>query len=206
MELMKLMVAQGAAETLSVMADSGLLGQVLGGAPLLGPMRGLVAREAALGLDPDPVRRLGALAVSVVEDAERLWQRLRLSNAEHERLTAMADGWWRVAPDADQQAARRLLYGIGPEKFTDRVMLAWTRARAATDDAAWRALVALPAHWTVPQFPLRAADFISRGVEKGPRLGEALSAAEQSWIAAGFPRDRAALEQIADEIAATAKA
>jgi poly(A) polymerase len=35
-------------------------------------------------------------------------------------------------------------------------------------------------------------------VPKGPRLGAALAAAEQAWIAAGFPRDKAALNAIAD--------
>jgi len=45
-------------------------------------------------------------------------------------------------------------------------------------------------------FPLKAADFIKRGVEKGPALGAALRAAEDAWIAAGFPGDKAALDRI----------
>ena len=50
-------------------------------------------------------------------------------------------------------------------------------------------------------FPLKAADFIKRGVEKGPALGAALAAAEKAWIAAGFPGDAAALAGIADAAA-----
>ena len=46
---------------------------------------------------PIAVRRLGALGVSVTEDAERLRERLRLANAEHERLASMADGWWHIS-------------------------------------------------------------------------------------------------------------
>ncbi len=46
-------------------------------------------------------------------------------------------------------------------------------------------------------FPLKAADFISRGVEKGPALGAALAAAEEAWIAAGFPEDPEELDAIA---------
>ncbi len=68
----------------------------------------------------------------------------------------------------------------------------------ARDDAAWRALATLPQRWTAPAFPLRAADFIARGVEKGPALGAALGRAEEAWIAAGFPMDRRALDAIAD--------
>ena len=44
---------------------------------------------------------------------------------------------------------------------------------------------------------MKAADFIARGVEKGPALGAALAAAEEAWIAAGFPADAAALDAIA---------
>jgi len=40
-------------------------------------------------IEPDATRRLGALGVAVMEDAERLSQRLRLSNAEFERLIAL---------------------------------------------------------------------------------------------------------------------
>jgi poly(A) polymerase len=35
---------------------------------------------------------------------------------------------------------------------------------------------------------------------QGPALGAAIAAAEQAWIAAGFPSDQAALDAIADEI------
>jgi poly(A) polymerase len=46
-------------------------------------------------------------------------------------------------------------------------------------------------------FPLRAADFMVRGIEKGPALGAAMHAAEQAWSEAGFPSEAAALELIA---------
>src|SRR5439155_7406319 len=126
-ELMKLMVAPHAVAALAVMAESGLLGPLLGGVPLLASFANMAKVETATGLSSDATRRLGALGVWVTEDAERLWQRLRLSNAEHERLAAMGDKWWRVSPAMGEEAARRLIYRIGPEYFTDRVLLAWTR-------------------------------------------------------------------------------
>ena len=45
-------------------------------------------------------------------------------------------------------------------------------------------------------FPLKAADFIKRGVPPGPALGLALRAAEEAWIAADFPMDARALDEI----------
>jgi poly(A) polymerase len=160
--------------------------------------------EGAIGLQADPVQRLGALAVRTTEDAERLWERLRLSNAEHERLASMGEAWWRVSP-ASEQAGRALLYQLGPERFVDRVLLAWTRAPEGAHDQAWLALATLPARWTVPVFPLKAADFIKRGVARGPGLGAVLREAELSWIAKDFPSEPAAIEAIAASATVAAK-
>jgi poly(A) polymerase len=199
-EMLKLFVGARATPTLAVMAESGLLGSVLGGVAYLASFENMVKVEAAVGAHPDATRRLGALGVWVIEDAERLTQRLRLSNAESERLLALED-WWRVMPDAGEQTAHALLYDLGPQSFADRVLLAWARSGAGAADAAWRALASLPRRWTPPSLPLKAADFLSRGVPAGPALGTALRAAEHAWIAADFPADRAAIEAIADGIA-----
>lgn len=201
MELMKLLVAKRAAPTLTAMADCGILGSVLGGVPLVPGFANMVAIEAVAGLRPDATRRLGALGVLVTEDAERLWERLRLSNGERARLSAMADGWWRVASLMAEQDARALLYRLGPTHFVDRVLLAFARAGAEAADQAWHKLAALPERWPPPKFPLRAEHLIRRGVDKGPVLGQALKAAEDAWIGQGFPMDRGVLDRIADEAA-----
>jgi poly(A) polymerase len=198
MEMFKLVIARHAVPTLATMTETGLLEQVLGGVPLLANFANMVKLEAALAFKPDAVRRLGALGVAVVEDAERLRERLRLANAEYERLASMADGWWQLSRQWDEQRGRELLYRLGPERFGDRVLLAWTRSPDGAADQSWRRLATLPARWSAPKFPLKAADLMDRGVPKGPRLGAALAAAEAAWIAAGFPSEPAALAAIAD--------
>jgi tRNA nucleotidyltransferase/poly(A) polymerase len=199
MELMKLLIAPRAVPALVVMAEAGLIGPVLGGVPYLANFANMAKVEAACGLAPDATRRLGALGAWVTENAELMWQRLRLSNAEHARLAAMAQAWWRVSPQIGEAGARELIYRIGAEHFTDRVLLAWSRADASAHDAAWRDLAMLPQRWSAPAFPIRAADFVARGVEKGPPLGAALARAEQAWIEAGFPTERKALNEIVNE-------
>src|SRR5207253_5693957 len=99
----------------------------------------LASIEAATASEPAPVHRLGALAVRIVEDAERLWQKLRLANAERDRLIAMADQWWRIRPN-DAPAARALLYRLGPQHYGDRVRLAWARSGANASEPNWREL------------------------------------------------------------------
>jgi poly(A) polymerase len=195
--MLKLLLAPHATPTLAVMAEAGILGAVLGGVPLLASFENTAKAEAAIGAEPDAARRLGALGVYVMEDAERLSQRLRLSNAEFERLMAL-EYWWRVRPAAGEHAARVLLYQLGPVSFTDRVLVAWSRSDAGAPDRNWHELATLPQRWTAPRFPLKGVDFSSRGVPKGPEMGVALRAAEQAWIDAGFPADRAAIDAIAD--------
>ncbi len=200
MELMKLLVAPRAAPTLTVMADAGLLQRVLSTVPQVAHFENMAKAEAAIGEAGDPVRRLGALATMIAEQAELLWQRLRLTNAEHERLSSMAEAWRQTSPERGEQDARALLYRLKPEKFTDAVLLAWARSPASAHVAAWQRLATVPARWSAPVFPLKAADFIKRGLTPGPALGAALAAAEEAWIVAGFPSDAAALEKLADSV------
>ena len=200
-EFIKLLLAKHAVPVLAAMTESGLLDRVLGSVPLLASHANMRKLEATLALAPDAVRGLGALGVSVVEDAERVRERLRLTNAEYARLASMADGWWHISRHWGEQEGRVLLYRLGPERYTDRMLLAWTRSSEEAADQQWHSLATLPSRWSAPVFPLKSADFVGRGIAPGPRLGAALAAAEQAWIAAGFPDDGAALAVIADATA-----
>ena len=203
-ELLKLLAAKHAVPTLAIMSEVGLLIDVLGGVPLLASFANLMKVEEVLRLEPDAVRRLGALAIFVVEDAERLRERLRLANAEFRRLQSMGDRWWQVSPAGGEQTARMLLYRLGAEAFRDRALLAFARSPAKASDQTWRDLVGLPMRWTPPKFPLAAKDFLDRGIAKGPALGAAIARAETRWIESGFPLEPAKLDAIADEAARAA--
>jgi poly(A) polymerase len=201
MELLKLMVAQGAVGAVQAMVDGGLLLPIFGGVAYTGPFTAMIAAERLLGLEPDPVRRLGALAVAVTEDARRVALRLRLTNAETKALDSMGHRWWRLA-GMDEATARRRLYRLGEERYRDRLLLAWARAGAGVDQAPWRELAILPQRWSAPKFPLKAADFIARGVAPGPLLGQVLALAEDGWLAADFPLEESAVKAIADQAVA----
>ncbi len=198
MEMLKLMVAEGAPGAVAAMADGGLLLPIFGGVAYTGPFTAMISAERLLGLEPSAVRRLGALAVAVTEDARRLATRLRLTNAETKALDSMGHRWWRLA-GMDEAIARRRLYRLGEARYRDRLMLAWARAGAGSNSAHWRELATLPQRWSAPKFPLKAADFIARGIAEGPALGQVLALAEDAWLAADFPLDEPALKAIADQ-------
>ena len=99
----------------------------------------------------------------------------------------------------DEARARRRLYRLGEERYRDRLMLAWARDGVRATPASWRDLATLPDRWSAPKFPLKAADFVGRGIDAGPALGHVLGLAEDAWLAADFPLDASALEAIADQ-------
>src|SRR6266581_6535630 len=198
MEMLKLMVAEGAAVAVTAMADGGLLLPIFGGVAYTGPLKAMISAERMLGWKPDAIRRLAALAVAVTEDAKRVATRLRLTNAEAKALDSMGHRWWRLA-GMDEARARRRLYRLGEDQYRDRLLQAWARSRGNHDAAYWRELAGLPQRWSAPKFPLKAADFIGRGIAEGPALGHVLTLAEDAWLAADFPLDEPALKAIANQ-------
>jgi poly(A) polymerase len=195
-ELVKLLVAPGASASLKAMGDAGLLLILLGGVTYHESFDQMMAVEQRLGVAADATRRLAALAVAIPEDAERLEQRLRLSNKDTDRLDSMAHRWRRWS-SLDEAGARVRLYKLGEARYRDRMMLAFARVGPAIDFERMTKLVTLPQRSPPPKLPFKAADFLARGLSPGPALGAALAQAENDWIDAGFPLDPATLDGIA---------
>jgi poly(A) polymerase len=190
-ELVKLVKAPRAAETLALLAETGILSDMVG-VPALGRFARLTTIEQRAGLDPDATRRLAALAARVEEDALRLAAALRLSNREGAALEAVGRTARRLARDPRVEHARRVLHAVGPH-YCDAVLVGWAEAGAFADDAAFARLLALPEVDPVPPFPLRGADLLAFGVSPGPQVGVALAALEQLWIEGDFRASRETL-------------
>jgi poly(A) polymerase len=190
-EMMRLLVARRAVDVIGIMADCGLLTRILGGLA----ERGRLERVAnAEGGDPDPVRRLAALAVMTGEDADRLRERLRLSNEEHRRLHRYAAlvAMLKTRPGPiDAAAMRRLAASQDLKSLFDAIAALSGEPRPiVTGDAAAALQRYRSGLEPVPVFPLRGADFVAEGVEKGPRVGALLEEARLAWLDQGCPTGR----------------
>ena len=192
-ELLKLLQAVDPMPATRLMARAGVLAEVLPGAGSLDRLAGLVALDRIEGRPPDALLRLAALVAADRGDAAQTAGRLRLSNAQRERLLALADEGPVPDPAMTLPGARRAIYALGPQAFNDRLRLARAAAPAGQDAADWRALEALAESWRPPPFPLSGADVMARGVPEGPRVGEVLKALEAGWIEGDFTADRQAL-------------
>lgn len=193
-EFLKLLAARRAAETVEAMADAGFLGSVTGGVGEHGRLARAVADERRRGAPADPILRLGALSVAIIEDAARLRDRLRLSNAEYDRLSALA----MLIPvlrsgDAtlDRRAVRRVAIEHGLQPFADALaVLDGEPLPAIADDGRMTLAAMLEGREPVPAFPLTGADVIAAGVDKGPRVGRTLARAKALWLDADGPTER----------------
>ncbi|TNC14266.1 CCA tRNA nucleotidyltransferase [Methylobacterium terricola] len=191
-ELLKLLAAPGAPAVTAVMQATGLLGRLIGGVGDLGRLARLAAAEA----EPDPVRRLAALAVRSGPDAERLRESLRLSKAEHARLAAYAGAeaalHGALAPLVPTDV-RRLVAGHGAGPAADAALvLAGEPRPVLTPEAADLLARFADGREPVPVFPVAGAALVAAGAKPGRGLGRGLAAARRAWLDAGCPTDGAA--------------
>jgi len=200
-EMLRLLVAPRGPELVHVMLSYGLITRVLPAAPRPSLLDRLARLEAALGLTPDAILRLAMLAVEVPEDADRLRDRLRLSNEEHARLVRAAVREPYLAPDAPERAAKACLYAEGESAYRQLVVIAWARAGDAPSSQGWRDRLALVERWQPTRFPLGGTDVMALGISAGPRVGELLRALEAWWIAGDFAADEAVLRAKLAELA-----
>ncbi len=202
-ELRRLIVAPRAAEMIALMQESGILGVVFAGVGYVGNFARLVRFEAAVGAEPQVAPRLAVLACRIAEDVERVTRRLRLTNAERDRMFGALAARRAFRPPPDQRAARVALYRLGEPAWRDGLGLAFAESTAAPDDAAWKALHDLPDNWTAPRFPLSGRDVVGPAMPSGPGVGALLNSVETWWIAQDFAPDEQALRaRLQQELAA----
>jgi tRNA nucleotidyltransferase/poly(A) polymerase len=190
-EMRRLVVAPGAVSTVTAMQEGGILPVVLGGIGYLGSFARLVDFEKAVGAASAVSLRLAGLAARVPEDAERVAARLKLANAERERMISALAAASELPAVPTERETRRLLYGFKAEAYRDGVALA--AAWGGADAGDWAETYRLPERWTAPAFPLAGADVLAAGAARGPAVGEVLRTLEAWWIAEDFRPDKAAL-------------
>jgi poly(A) polymerase len=200
-EIVKLLPARRAPEIMRAMSQAGII-EVLVGMGFPARLERLAAFEAARGKKGDAILRLAAFSVLLPEDADRLREHLRLSNEEHARLAAAAR---TLAPLHGRETPppfshlREMLFLCGSRAATDALALAFAESGAAADHPDWLEAARYLEETPAPEFPIKGADLIARGLKPGRDLGAALKALQVAWIRAGFPRDPAVLLKLLDE-------
>jgi poly(A) polymerase len=192
-EMLKLLEAANPVAVLVAMGETGVLAEVLPGAPDIMRLKRLAAADASAALPPDGVLRLAALLPRDKAVAQAVAKRWKLSNAYTDRLMDLAEAGEAVTPYLSTHDVAKLLYKLGPERFRDRVRLAWAEAPQAF--VQWRTFLASANEWQRPVFPLSGEDVMAAGVVRGPAVGQVLSEVEAWWMENGFTADTIALQK-----------
>jgi len=202
-ELRKLLLAPRPIGVLRAMEESGVIAVLLPEAVAFERLENLVAIESKEApkwpdlIAPDAVRRLGALIDADANAVDSLARRLKTSNADRDRLVALAQGLSRPPDLSDGSAVRRTLYRMHPDRLVDLALV--LRAGEAAVEP-WEDILGLADGWTAPVFPIAGRDVSALGIAQGPRVGELLNTVEDWWISNDFKPDRAAcLSRLRDE-------
>jgi poly(A) polymerase len=189
-ELLKLMAADDPREAVRLMERSGVLGVILPGHHDLVRFEGLVAIEDEQLFESEPVLRLAALLADDQLAARQTAERLRLSNADRDRIVAALAPTPVFKSWMSPREIRRAIYQLGPQAFRDRAKLAWARANRSAQSMQWRGMIALGEGWSPPAFPLTGDDVVAAGVPRGPMVGQVLREVEDWWIDHDFLDDK----------------
>jgi poly(A) polymerase len=188
-ELLKLLAADDPRTAVRLMAGAGVLETILKTPANLARFDALVEIETDLLFECEPALRLAALLPDDPLAARRLAERLRLSNADRDRLQAVLAPTPGLKSWMSPREIRREVYRAGKPVFRDRAKLAWAAAPRTATTMQWRGLIALAEGWTVPVFPLTGDDVMKAGTPKGPMVGRVLREVEDWWIDHDFLDD-----------------
>lgn len=212
-ETLKLLSAPHPADVVELMQEDGVLKYFLPEATRIDRLRALVTIEESLAGElaarVEPIRRLAALLDGSEPSALAAARRLRLSNAERDRLVGLASDA-DLSPGLSESTRHRLIYRYGRERYRDLVLVRWADAVAGANsmdrgrEEGWRELLHAGTRWAAPRFPIRGRDAVRLGVPPGPAVGRLMAALEDWWIAGDFQADRATCLAKLEELAATA--
>jgi poly(A) polymerase len=211
-ELLKILGLPNADAALTLMQDCGVLPALLPDSRYdTGRFRRLMDLQqvvaAASDVQPEVWPRLAALFVGDgLAMADRVAERLKLSNAQCLRLQGLLDP---AQPDpagvvSDESVFRLALYRLGAERCRDALLLAASAGAVSADLAVARAVATTT--WQRPVFPLRGADVLSLGFTPGPTVSALLRELEDWWAGEGFrPGREACLQRLQQRVQISAQ-
>ena len=193
-EMRKLLAAPDPSRALLWMRQTGVLSAAMPETERWGidAIPGLIAAEAAFGWEADAMVRLEAMLPPDPKVVAALAKRLKLSNADRDRLARWSAAQ-RPNPMLSNDELARTMYAGERGGTLDVLRLARAKAHAAGDleeVAAFGRQTDFAFDWEKPTMPVQGRDLRERGVAAGPEIGKRLKEMEERWVASGFRLSR----------------
>ena len=203
-EMLKLLAASHPADILGEMQRRNVLGKLclITETPVLAALEMLAQVESEAGKVVDSLRRLALVVRADKDPGEKrgeISRRWKLSGKQQAILTELVEKEQALVADWNEKQIMRMIRHTKPERFADKVLLAWAEYLAAFPAEQKNArdnfapIIWFAENWEVPQFPLQGRDLLALGVPEGPKIGALLSELESFWEAADYRADKSAL-------------
>ncbi len=195
-EMRRLLPARAAVPVVADMVDLGLVGLLTGSPPHQELFRHLRSLETVSDAALNASLLLFALVGFAQENIGGITDRLRLSNAEKDRMSEAFRAAGAVHKTATEFDLTRMLYRYGRQASVDGILIAWSRSADSALDAAWREVFDRASGLPIPSFPVTGADLVSNGIEPGELVGKKLRKGENTWIDSKFSLSRSEILEI----------
>ena len=189
-EVLKILLARKAVPVLMAMSHRGIFDLILG-LPV-----SVEAFQALLEQDPgaDGLLRLAVLCLHRPDDVLTLRERLRLSNAEADRMTQLGQALTQLSGlsrPLSPLTVRKLAFRLGRRTVLEALGIDAARRHYTIGAELFSAVGGAP---TIS--PFTGEILLKRGVEPGRQMGEMIRRAEEMWMDAGFPTEPDQLNSI----------
>ena len=184
-ELFKTLAAKNLLPIIKIMAEFGILRNILPDYRELGLFNAFVRLEQKLGR----CDILGRLSCLIGNRGTRTSRHLKLSNKQANILKQYGAQDFEISSHMNEPDMRRNIYNFSREVFIFALLKKW----AETEIKDGPAFLEYAEQWSVPEFPLHGRDLIKSGLTAGPGLGGMLKKLETEWIASDFSLSKADL-------------
>ncbi|AFW01617.1 poly(A) polymerase [Gluconobacter oxydans] len=182
-EFLRILTGPRVVQTVTAMKDVGLLARFLPASDVLSLQRLLACQAPA-----DAILRLFALCHAEWDD---LAERLKLSNADRDRLRLFGQNVPDLFPDMTDDDLRRARFQQPLPVLLERSWLRQAHVLGEPDHG-WNVLRQRLEQEPQPVFPLGGNDAKDAGLVPGPAMGKWLKAGQAWWMQQGCLPDRAA--------------
>ena len=186
-ELLKTLASDTAAGVWGMMAQRGVMAQVLPQAIAAARLERLIALEERFHCKTDTIRRLAALVGNDAAITRETAQRLKLSGEQAGRLMVFTQKTAMVA-DVNIPILHRTIYALGNDAV--RSLLLLLAADGKFPDDRLEGFYQEATRWHAPRFPLTGVDAMMLGIPAGPEVGRVLAVAEDWWARRDFTPGR----------------
>ena len=194
-ELFKLLCSQRTLDLVRILAETGLFTLLTGGVPQCMRLERCIKHENEWKLQPDPLRRLASVSLFTQEDAQRLRDKLRLSNQETLHLTHIANIMEKMQGQRSPltRVFIRQHFASASDKHFQKsaFVAAWasmgnSKTLSFTEKAYQQWTDFIESRENQPVFPLHGKDLLDI-IPAGKDMGCVLKKAYQVWMEAGCP-------------------